>query len=292
MKFSRELQLPVLPEKETEKNKNIRNAYFGIPETGILLHHGKQFVPDLKKPVLTELFRGRPEISADISSDEQKMVVELCPTEAFETNPFCLNLGKCVFCKECHFVLPNKIKFTNDYKISTNDPEKLKIFPGQTTPIEFNDALRRKEIKMLFRKSLKLRQVSAAGDNSCEMELNAAGNVNFDMGRYGIEFVASPRHADGIVITGPISENMDRALEITWEAIPSPKICILAGTDAISGGIFAESPALNRSVIEPVDPVTDCKSAPGKSIKVDLYVPGNPCHPLTFINGVLSLIGK
>lgn len=297
MKFSRELQLPVLPEKETEKNRNIRNAYVGIPETGILIHHGLQFVPDLKKAVLTELFRGRPEISTDITKEEQAMVSALCPTNAFEKEPFCLNLGKCVFCKECQFALPDKIRFTNDYKLATNDQEMLKIYPGQKEPIRFNDELRRKEVRKLFRKSLKLRQVSAGGDNSCEMELNASGNVNFDMGRYGIEFVASPRHADGMVITGPITQNMAEAIRITWEAIPAPKICILAGVDAVSGGIFANSPALNRKIAEPV---TDCKSAPGQeikstpgnNIKVDLYVPGNPCHPLTFINGVLSLIGR
>jgi len=289
MKYSRDIQIPVLPETETEKNKNIRNVYFGVPEAGILLHHGKQYVPDLKKPVLAELFRGRPEISADITVQELEMLADLCPVNAFEKEKFCLNLGKCVFCKECHFALPGKIRFTNDYKIATNDPEMLKIYPGETEPIRFNDELRRKEVRKLFRKSLKLRQVSAAGDNSCEMELNAAGNVNFDMGRYGIEFVASPRHADGIVITGPISENMSEALRITWEAVPSPKICILAGVDAISGGIFAESPALNRKMLAPG---ADLQSVTGEAIKVDLYVPGNPCHPLTFINGILSLIGK
>jgi Ni,Fe-hydrogenase III small subunit len=97
------------------------------------------------------------------------------------------------------------------------------------------------------------------------------------MGRYGIEFVASPRHADGIVITGPICQNMAEPLEITYKAVPSPKIIILAGTDAISGGIFEESPAIDRSFIE--------------QNHIDLYVPGNPVHPLTFINGVMDLIG-
>jgi Ni,Fe-hydrogenase III small subunit len=109
------------------------------------------------------------------------------------------------------------------------------------------------------------------------MELAATGNVNFDFGRYGIEFVASPRHADGIVITGPVTENMARALEICYDAVPSPKIIILAGTDAISGGIFEGSPALNRSFIS--------------DHHIDLYVPGNPAHPLTFINGVMDLLG-
>jgi len=125
---------------------------------------------------------------------------------------------------------------------------------------------------------LKLRQVSAGGDNSCELELNACGNVNFDMGRFGIEFVASPRHADGIVITGPITENMAVPLQICYDAVPDPKIIILAGTDAISGGIFSDSPALNRTFLS--------------KYKIDLYVPGNPIHPLTFINGVMDLIKK
>jgi Ni,Fe-hydrogenase III small subunit len=97
------------------------------------------------------------------------------------------------------------------------------------------------------------------------------------MGRFGIEFVASPRHADGVVITGPISENMAEALEICYNAIPHPKIIILAGTDAISGGIFKASPALNREFL--------------KKYPVDLYVPGNPIHPLTFINGIMDLLG-
>ena len=97
------------------------------------------------------------------------------------------------------------------------------------------------------------------------------------MGRYGIEFVASPRHADGIVITGPVSRNMAGPLQITYDAIPSPKIIILAGTDAISGGIFAGSPAIDRKFID--------------NNHIDLYVPGNPVHPLTFINGVIDLLG-
>ena len=98
------------------------------------------------------------------------------------------------------------------------------------------------------------------------------------MGRYGIEFVASPRHADGIVITGPITSNMARAVEITWAAIPEPKILVLAGTDAISGGMFSSSKEVNRSFLD--------------NRYIDLYIPGNPIHPLTFINGILDLTGR
>jgi Ni,Fe-hydrogenase III small subunit len=152
------------------------------------------------------------------------------------------------------------------------------ISEGKTNPIRLKLENRRSEIQKIFKRSLKLRQVSAGGDNSSELELNACSNVNFDMGRFGIEFVASPRHADGLVITGPITENMARPLELCYQAMPAPKIIILAGTDAISGGIFTDSPALDRRFL--------------LNYKIDLFVPGNPVHPLTFINGILNLIGR
>jgi Ni,Fe-hydrogenase III small subunit len=242
----------------------------------ILKHQGNQFIKDVTKVVLQEPFRGRPIIS-NAKVDEFELI-NLCPVGAIKTNPVQINLGKCTFCNECAINFPNKIKFTTDYKISTNDPSSLIIKEGTDKSIELNPDLIREEISSFFRNSLKLRQVSAAGDNSAELELNAAGNVNFDIGRFGIEFVASPRHADGIVITGPISENMAIPLQICYDAIPDPKIIILCGVDAISGGIFSGSPALNRKFLD--------------KYKIDLYVPGNPPHPLTFINGILDLIKK
>jgi Ni,Fe-hydrogenase III small subunit len=241
----------------------------------ILYHQGKQFIPDLTKAQVPGKFRGRPEISFE--KVDQQALVEVCPTNAILSNPVRIDLGKCTFCGECSRLFPNKVKFTTDYKLSTNERSRLVISEGMTEPVSLNPELIRKEIHKLFSGSLKLRQVSAGGDNSCELELNACGNVNFDMGRYGIEFVASPRHADGIVITGPLSRNMAEPLQITYDATPSPKIIILVGTDAISGGIFEGSPALDRKFI--------------KENHIDLYVPGNPVHPLTFINGVIDLLG-
>jgi len=330
-----------------------------IKEINIFRRHGRQFVPDLRKAVLVDIFRGRPVISGDITWAEANMVTGLCPVGAIRINSAVtgsdgaitdtpvkeetpaidnllprptsvetgskpghpdhhpdhqvgqqslhqvgqqsidqanqqrnlqrnhqgnqqvdcsIDLGKCVFCRECVFALPEKIRFTNDYKIAANVRDGLVVSAGNDHPIQLDPAKIRKEIRSFFRHALKLRQISAAGDNSAEMELNAAGNVNFDMGRYGIEFVASPRHADGIVITGPISQNMAEALQICYDAVPSPKIIILSGTDAISGGIFSESKALNREFLN--------------RYPVDLYIPGNPPHPLTFINGILDLIGK
>ncbi len=242
----------------------------------ILYHQGKQYIPDLTTVEVPGIFRGRPVITNE--NVDENLLIDMCPTMAISTNPVSIDLGKCTFCGECSFAFPSKIQFTKDYKISSNIRERLIVKAGDTGFVELDAEKIRKEIKKIFGGSLKLRQVSAAGDNSCELELNATGNVNFDVGRFGIEFVASPRHADGIVITGPISENMAEPLQICYDATPAPKIIILAGTDAISGGIFAGSKALNRSFLD--------------KYPIDLYVPGNPVHPLTFINGVLSLLGK
>jgi len=249
-----------------------------LSEIKILYHQGKQYIPDVTAAEVPGIFRGKPEITVagSLTPADTKELLDLCPTGAISDNPVSIDMGKCVFCGECQRKFPSRISFTKDYRISSNTREGLVISDGRQDPVVLDPLLIRNEIRKYFGKSLKLRQVSAAGDNSSEWELNAAGNVNFDMGRFGIEFVASPRHADGIVITGPISKNMAEPLQICYDAVPQPKIIILAGTDAISGGIFAGSRALDRSFLE--------------KYPVDLYVPGDPVHPLTFINGILSLI--
>ncbi|PKP53150.1 MAG: NADH:ubiquinone oxidoreductase [Bacteroidetes bacterium HGW-Bacteroidetes-1] len=242
----------------------------------ILWHQGKQFIPDVTKAKVPGIFRGRPVISK--AHVDEGSLIELCPTKAISNNPFCIDLGKCTFCGECAIQFPEKIKFTTDYKLGTNIRERLFIYEDIDSPIEVNPLLVRKEIHRLFGNSLKLRQVSAGGDNSNEWELTASNNVQFDMSRFGIDFVASPRHADGIVITGPITKNMAEPLQRCYDAVPEPKIIILAGTDAISGGIFADSPAIDRSFLN--------------NHFIDLFIPGNPVHPLTFINAVLDFTRK
>ncbi|MFA5328808.1 MAG: hypothetical protein WC384_13530 [Prolixibacteraceae bacterium] len=242
----------------------------------IVYHQGKQFIPDTANAKVPGIFRGRPVISA-VKVDEQELV-GLCPVDAISAHPVSIDLGKCTFCGECAKRFPEKVKFTTDYKISTNERERLIVKEGDENLIEVNPETVRKEIHRVFGQSLKLRQVSAGGDNSCEWELGAANNVQFDMSRYGIEFVASPRHADGIVITGPITENMAEPLQICYDAVPEPKIIVLVGTDAISGGIHAGSAALDRSFLD--------------KYPIDLYIPGNPAHPLTIINGLLDLTRK
>ena len=242
----------------------------------IVYHQGKQFIPDTANAKVPGIFRGRPVISSENVNEAD--LVDWCPVNAIATNPVSIDLGKCTFCGECAKQFPNKIRFTTDYKISTNDRNRLIVKEGDEGPIEVDPEKVRNEIRRIFGRSLKLRQVSAGGDNSCEMELNAANNVQFDISRYGIDFVASPRHADGIVITGPITENMAESLQICYDAIPEPKIIVLVGTDAISGGIHLGNSALDRSFLD--------------KYPIDLYIPGNPAHPLTIVNGLLDLTRK
>ena len=234
-----------------------------IRKLSILKHHGKQFIPDPLHTLPPVSYRGRPVIS-EVQADGGKLAA-LCPAGAIEADPVTINLGKCLFCGECAFRFPEKISFTNDYRMTTNDPARLVVREGADSPVEIDPSLVRPELKGVFSRSFKLRQVCAGGDNSAEMELNASGNANFDIGRYGIEFVASPRHADGILITGPITENMAEAVDICYRAVPEPKAVILAGTDAISGGMLAESPALERGFLD--------------TVPVDLYIPGKPAPP-------------
>jgi Ni,Fe-hydrogenase III small subunit len=135
-----------------------------------------------------------------------------------------------------------------------------------------------KRMKKLFGRSLKLRQVSAGGCNACETDTNVLTTVVYDLGRFGIQFVASPRHADGLLITGPVTENMKLALEKTYDAVPDPKITIAVGACAISGGPYVDLPQVNNGA--------------DKIIPVDLYIPGCPPHPLTILDGLLRLLGR
>jgi len=245
-----------------------------LKEIKILYHQGSQYIRDVRNTAVPGIFKGRPVISSQPCNGDE--LAELCPTDAINASPFSIDLGKCIFCGACAFHSPDKISFTKDYHLAVNSREALIITEGKDIPLQIDATRVRPEIRRLFKGSFKLRQVSAGGDNSAELELNATGNVQFDIGRFGIEFVASPRHADALVITGPISENMAEPLAICYRDTPAPKAIILCGTDAISGGIFAGSPALDRSFLE--------------QYPIDLYIPGNPPHPLTFINGVLDLI--
>lgn len=208
-------------------------------------------------PGLPPRFRGRPHRESSSSS---------LPV---------LDLGACLFAPEEEPAEPGvQVCFTRDYRMASRTRRGLVSSTGELEPLEALDASMRK----LLGRSLRLRSVSAGSCNGCEAELVALGNVVFDMARFGVEFVASPRHADGILITGSVSQNMREALERTYEAVPDPRLVIAVGACACSGGPFAGSPEVGNGVPE--------------SIPVDLWIPGCPPHPLTLLDGLLRLLGR
>jgi Ni,Fe-hydrogenase III small subunit len=165
------------------------------------------------------------------------------------------------------------VRFTSDHRMASSTRDGLVTPNGEPQLAKALDARMRK----LFGRSLRLRSVVAGSCGGCEAELNALGNVVFDMGRFGVQFVASPRHADGIVITGAVNVNMRDALERTYAAMPDPRLVIAVGACPASGGPFQGSPEISG--------VPD-------SVPVDLWIPGCPPHPLTVLDGLLRLLGR
>jgi Ni,Fe-hydrogenase III small subunit/NAD-dependent dihydropyrimidine dehydrogenase PreA subunit len=245
---------------------------------------GTQYIPDprLAKPLG---WRGRPLISADACAPGCQACAQACPVQAItlgpqaagapHPEPVAIDLGRCTVCGDCEPACPSrKLSFDNHVPLASTERAGLRLSAARPAPdpVQVCAALHAR-----FGRSLKLRSVSAGGCNGCELEVNALSNVNFDIGRYGIDIVASPRHADGLVLTGPITRNMALALQSCWDAMPEPKLVIAVGACAISGAPFEGSSALERSFLERFKPA--------------LYVPGCPPHPLTFICGILDLLG-
>ena len=228
-------------------------------------------------PVLPDRFRGRPHLDATLCAPDCHVCLDECPTDAItrDAQGLRLDLGRCIFCTTCEEACPTgAIRYTPEYRLSTRTRDDLIM---RTSALPLARALE-KQTRRLFGRSLKLRQVSAGGCNACEADVNVLNTVVFDLGRFGIQFVASPRHADGLLITGPVTENMRLALKKTYDAVPAPKIVIAVGACAIAGGPFRDHPEVHNGA----DAV----------VPVDLYIPGCPPHPLTILDGLLRLLGR
>jgi len=232
--------------------------------------------PDGPPPHLPERFRGAPVIDASRCPDGCRACAEACPTACITLDPVPrVDLGRCLFCTDCQTACPaGALSFADGFSLATSRREDLVTDGHVLEKAKALDA----EARRLFGHSLKLRQVSAGGCNACEADTNVLGTVGWDLGRFGIQFVASPRHADGLLLTGPVSANMELALLKTWEAIPAPKLVIAVGACAISGGPFLDHPEVRNGV----DGI----------LPVDLYIPGCPPHPLTILDGLLRMLGR
>ena len=233
--------------------------------------------PQGPPPRLPERFRGLPILDASRCGEGCRECVDACPTDAmaFRGAALELDLGRCLFCTDCTDACPEgAVRFSQDYRLATRSRDDLKV-DGQS--LKLAEKLNAQSLR-LFGRSLKLRQVSAGGCNACEADVNVLNTVVFDLGRFGIQFVASPRHADGLLITGPVTQNMRIALEKTYAAVPHPKLVIAVGACAISGGPFINHPEQHNGA----DSV----------VPVDLYIPGCPPHPWTILDGLLRLLGR
>ena len=245
-------------------NERIKQGYRTIP------------FPAGEMPKLPERYRGMPVIDSTKCPNGCAKCAEACPTDAITfDSEMKVDLGRCLFCTDCTDACPEgAIEYTQDFRLAARDREDL-ITDGKA--FELAAAVEEKSRK-IFGRSLQLRQVSAGGCSACEADINVLGTVIFDLGRFGIHLVASPRHADGLIVTGPVTKNMKLALEKAYAAIPSPKFVIAVGACAISGGPF----------VDHAEQQNGCDSV----VPVDMYIPGCPPHPFTILDGLLRFLGR
>ncbi len=250
--------------------------------------------------------RGRPQFDFANWKDARPAVAA-CPTGALActdqnaTRTVSFNLGKCTFCglcaeadsairmtNECELAVNRKddLLFTAEYQIA-NEGSQTKLVNSQqggrvaaspNRSVEEIGAELRQKIHQVLGRSLHIREVDAGSCNGCEIEIVGLNSPIYDAERFGIHFVASPRHADMLLVTGPVSRNMELALRKTYDATPDPRLVLAVGACACSGGIFGQ----NYASLGGVD----------KVIPVDVYIPGCPPNPYALLNGILLAIGK
>lgn len=248
------------------------------------------------EPALPDRFRGLPVVDSTKCRTGCRDCVEACPTRAITVKDeaaadraappagdgsasaprLSLDLGRCLFCTDCVQACPEgAIAYTREFRMATRARGDLEIGDGRGPQLA---AALDAQSRRVFGRSLQLRVVSAGGCNGCESEVNVLSTVVFDLSRFGIRFVASPRHADGLLLTGPLTRNMELAVQKTWEAVPSPKFVVALGACAISGGPFVDHPEVMNGA--------------SALLPVDLFVPGCPPHPFTILDGLLRLVGR
>jgi len=209
-----------------------------------------------------------------------------------------INYGDCIFCGECEAACPDAIRLTKEFQLAVsvkselvtralyrrgNDgtyqcAQLLSETPPHAASVEELGIALKKKVRRIFGRSLHIREVDAGSCNGCEVEINALNNPVYDIQRFGVHFVASPRHADMLLVTGPVTRNMEIALQQTYEATPGPKLVVAVGACAIGGGMFGKSYASCGGV----DTV----------VPVDVFIPGCPPRPEALLHGILLAMDR
>jgi Ni,Fe-hydrogenase III small subunit/ferredoxin-like protein FixX len=242
-------------------------------------------VKNLANYFISKNYRGRVIFKEKPTSDQKKILEDICPTKALfsaKDNAMGLDNGKCIMCGYCSEAASKIIEISSKSAIPTKTKNQLIDYVPQIPDAEksyeqIGNELKEK-IQKLFGRSLAIRQVDAGSCNGCEIEIAALNNPIYDIERFGIHFVASPRHADVLLVTGPASKNMETALLRTYNATPGPKIVIAVGACACSGGIFGDTYATTGGI--------------DNVVPVDVYIPGCPPRPQTLLEGLLLAINK
>jgi Ni,Fe-hydrogenase III small subunit/formate hydrogenlyase subunit 6/NADH:ubiquinone oxidoreductase subunit I len=250
------------------------------------IQHGVVTVDYPKKPIKTDFITGKPEVDIKICTKCGECV-NRCPSGAIILNDAPgFNIDECIFCSLCADICPKgAITMSHNFELSTLGREELRSSPVtiEERNIPSDDyeiiGMRLKEnIKKYFGRSLQVREVDAGSCNGCDNEINALNSPYNDIERFGVHFVASPRHADMLLVTGPATRNMELALIKTYNATPDPKLVVAVGACACSGGIFKDSYSTRNGI--------DC------IIPVDVYIPGCPPRPQSLIYGIMKAIER
>jgi Ni,Fe-hydrogenase III small subunit len=217
--------------------------------------------------------RGAPEF--DFANwREPHLAAGVCPTGAIDASgPVTVDYGRCICCGEC---AGEGVTISSRFELAATRREDLIVSADR--PLEAVGGALREQIHRVLGRSLQIRQVDAGSCNGCELEIVALNNPVYDIERFGISFVASPRHADMLLVTGPVTRNMELALRKTYDATPDPKLVVAVGACGISGGIFGT----NYATCGGVDRV----------VPVDVYIPGCPPRPEALLHGILLAVGR
>ena len=252
-----------------------------------IVGNGIETIKNLDTLLSSKNYRGSANFAAEPTNDQRKTLEDICPTKALfsikENNAMGLDSGKCITCGYCSEAVSKTIEISNKPAIPVNVKSQMIGYSVQRTLSseksyeQIGNELKEK-IQKMFGRSLAIRQVDAGSCNGCEIEIAALNNPIYDIERFGIHFVASPRHADVLLVTGPASRNMEIALLRTYEATPGPKIVIAVGACACSGGIFGDTYATTGGI--------------DKVVPVDVYIPGCPPRPEVLLQGLLLAINK